>query len=194
MYKGQFPRLCRIDWQSVMLEWAGCWTQITKIFHSMHTKKVRKCLGGSFSVNSMDKVEQFLVIGNCSSQNSSGIKGGYVYPYRETVISMVPNTPPEERQVAKLFENQTCIAQTKWIGPRINTLKTNLPLIGGKASELSIWYHRGPILVDFSNIHYNWGETATARDQPENMGITTAHQEFTNMGRRWGGLNTSNYC
>ena len=45
-------------------------------------KTVEKRIGESLSVNAMDKVDQFRVIGNCSSQNSSGIKVGSVYPCR----------------------------------------------------------------------------------------------------------------
>ena len=80
-------------------------------------------IGRSLSVNAMDKVDQFRVVGNCSSQNSSGIKGGSVYPYRETVMSMGPNTLPVEWQFSELFENQTCISQNKCIGTSIKTLK-----------------------------------------------------------------------
>ena len=45
-------------------------------------KTVWKRLGSILSINAMDKVDQFRVIGNCSSQNSSGIKVGSVYPCR----------------------------------------------------------------------------------------------------------------
>ena len=52
-------------------------------------------------------------------------------------MQMLPNTIPEDRRAAELFENQTCIDQTQCIVPSIKTLKTNLPLIGCKATDLS---------------------------------------------------------
>ena len=64
-------------------------------------KTVRKGLGGSLSVNSMDKVNQSCVIGNCISENYSRIKVVYVYHLRETVVSMRSNTLPEERRFTK---------------------------------------------------------------------------------------------
>ena len=57
----------------------------------------------------------------------------------------------------------------------------NIPLINGKAAEISDWGHRGPRTVDFYNMHYNWGEIAAEREQPEKMGTVTTHQEFTNI-------------
>ena len=59
------------------------------------------------------------------------------------------------------------------------TLKTNHPLTGGKTAELSGWDHTGPRAVEFYNIHNNWGDTAVAREQLENMGTLAAHQKFT---------------
>ena len=64
-------------------------------------KTVWKGLGSRLSVNAMDKVNQFCVMSNCSSENSSVIKVGSVYHYRETVLSMISNTLPEERQVVE---------------------------------------------------------------------------------------------
>ena len=64
-------------------------------------KAVRKGLGISLHINAMDKVNQFGVIRNYISEKSSGIKVGYVYHCRETVISMIYNTLPEERQVTE---------------------------------------------------------------------------------------------
>ena len=93
-------------------------------------------------------------------------------------MPMISNTLTEERRATDSFENQKCISQTRCIGPSIKTLKTNPPLTGGKAAELSDWYHTGPRAVDFSNIHNNWGETAVAREQLEKMGTVAAHQEF----------------
>ena len=86
-------------------------------------KPVRKGMGCSLSVNSMDKVKHFCVISNCSSENSSVIKVGYVYHFRETVVSMISNTLLEERRVTDSFEKQTCISQTRCIGPSTKTLK-----------------------------------------------------------------------
>ena len=42
-------------------------------------KTVQEGMGSRFSVNSTDKVKQFCVTSNCSSENSSGIKVGYVH-------------------------------------------------------------------------------------------------------------------
>ena len=42
-------------------------------------KTVQKGLGNSLSVNTIGKVNQFFVISNCSSENMSRIKVGYVY-------------------------------------------------------------------------------------------------------------------
>jgi len=144
-------------------------------------KTVRKGLGSSLSVNAMEKVNQFCLISNCSSENTSRIKVGSMYPCMETVVSMRSNTLPEERRVTESSKNQKCIAQTRCIGPSIKTLKTNPPLTGGKTAELSDWDHTGPRAVDFYNIHNNWGETAVAREQLEKMGTVAAHQEFTNF-------------
>ena len=112
-------------------------------------KIVRKGLGGSLSVNSMDKVNQSCVIGNCISENYSRIKVVYVYHLRETVVSMRSNTLPEERRFTKSVQKQTCIAQTRCIGPITKTLKTNLPLTGGKTVELIDWDHIVPREVYF---------------------------------------------
>ena len=142
-------------------------------------KSVRKGLGSSLYVNAMDKVNQFCVIRNCSSKNSSGIKVGSVYHCRETVVSMRSNTLPEDRRVTESCDKQPCIPQTRCIGPRTNTLKNNLLLTGDKKVELSDWYHTGLRAAEFSNIHNYWGETAVARDQPENIGTVAAHQELT---------------
>ena len=70
---------------------------------------------------------------------------------------------------------------TRCIGPITKTLKTNLPLTGGKKVELSDWDHTGPRAVNFSNIHNNWGETSVSREQPYNIGMVDAHQEFKNI-------------
>ena len=95
-------------------------------------KTVRKGLGSSLSVNSIDKVMQFCVIINCSYENFIKIKVGYMYHCRETLVSMRSNTLPEELRVTESFENQTCVSQTRCIGPSTKTLKTHLPLTGGK--------------------------------------------------------------
>ena len=91
---------------------------------------VCKCQGQRKAVSNNLQLQQL---------KSSGIKVGYVYPCRDTFMSMRTNTLPEERQIVELFYNQMCIAQTQCIGSSINTLKTNLPFIGGKASEISDW-------------------------------------------------------
>ena len=91
---------------------------------------VCKCQGQRKAVSNHLQLQQL---------KSSGIKVGSVYPCRETFMSMRTNTLPEERQIVELFYNQMCIAQTQCIGSSINTLKTNLPFIGGKASEISDW-------------------------------------------------------
>ena len=51
-------------------------------------------------------------------------------------------------------------------------------MAGGNTEEISDWYHIVPRVVEFSNIHNNWGETVVAREHPENMGTVAAHQEF----------------
>ena len=104
-----------------------------------------------------------------------------MYPCMETVVSMRSNRLSEERRVTESFENHNCIAQTQCIGSSIKTLKTNLPLTGGKIAELSDWDHTGPKVADFSNIHNNWGGAAVAREQPEKMGTVAVHQEFTHF-------------
>ena len=138
-------------------------------------KTVGKGLGSSFYANAMDRVKNSCVIRNCSIENSSGIKVVYMYHCRETFISMISNTFPGERRVTDSFEKQTCISQTRCIGPSTKTLKTNLPLTGGKVIELSDWDHTGPREVDLFNIHNNWGETSVAGEQPEKMGTVVAH-------------------
>ena len=142
-------------------------------------KTVRKGLESSLCVNFMDKVKQLCVISNCGCENSSRVKVGYMYHFRETVVPMRSNTLPEKRRVAESFEKQTCIAQNECIGPSTNILKTNIPLTGGKRVERSDWGHTGPRVVDFSNIRNNWGETAVFRGQPDKMGTVASHQEFT---------------
>ena len=49
-------------------------------------KTVCKWMGGSLSVNSMDRLKQFCVINNCSSEILSVIKMVSVYHCRETVV------------------------------------------------------------------------------------------------------------
>ena len=50
------------------------------------SKKVRKNLGSSLYIKSMEKVKQFFVISNQRSENWSGINVGYVYHCRETAV------------------------------------------------------------------------------------------------------------
>ena len=62
-----------------------------------------------------------------------------------------------------------------------NKLKTNIPLTGVNAVDLSDWDHTGPREVEFFSIHNNWGKTVVAREQPDKMVTVAAHQEFENF-------------
>ena len=83
----------------------------------------------------MDKVNQFGVIINCISENSSGIKMGSVYHCRETVMSMRSNTLLEERRVTEKFEKQKCKAKNRCIVTSTKTLKSDLPFDWYKESR-----------------------------------------------------------
>ena len=138
-------------------------------------KIVRKELESSLSINSMDKVKQFCVISNCSSENSSGPKVGSVYHCRDTVVKMRLITLTEERWVTESSEKRTGIAQNQCIGPITMPIKTNPPLTGGKTVELSNLYHTRSRAVDFSNMHNNWGEKSVSRDQPDKIDTVASH-------------------
>ena len=53
-----------------------------------------KFLRTGLSVDVMDKVEQFRLTDNCIGDKLSITKAVSVYPFRETILSMISNTLP----------------------------------------------------------------------------------------------------